>query len=95
MRDDVLATLQAILREVIGEAWAQDVEITRATSFNHDLELESIEFVALAEKLQAAYGRSVDFTGWLSEMELDEIIALRVGDVVEFIESCPSSSKTA
>jgi acyl carrier protein len=92
---DVLHTLQSILREVIGEAWAQDLDITRETSFNQDLELESIEFVALAERLQAEYGRGVDFTGWLSEMELSQIIALRVGDVVEFIESCLSSSKTA
>jgi acyl carrier protein len=95
MNDPVLHTLRAILADVIGEAWAQDLDITRDTSFSHDLELESIEFVALAERLQAEYGRSVDFTGWLSDMELGQIIALRVGDVVEFIESCLSSSKTA
>ena len=59
------------------------------TSFNQDLELESIEFVALAEKLQQAYGASIDFSGWISGMDLDAIIGLRVGQVVEFIVRCP------
>ena len=59
------------------------------TSFEKDLELESIEFVALAEKLQERYGKSVDFVGWLSSKELDEIIGLTVGELVEFIVRCP------
>ena len=43
------------------------------------------EFVALAEKLQAHYGAQVDFVGWISTKQLDEIIALTVGDLVAFI----------
>jgi acyl carrier protein len=57
------------------------------TSFGSDLELESIEFVALAEKLQARYEK-VDFVRWLSEKELEEIIELKVGDVVTYIDTC-------
>ena len=86
--DEVLAKLSTILREVIGEEWAADVEIARETSFNRDLELESIEFVALAEKLQVHYGADIDFVGWISGKELDQIIALTVGELVEFIASC-------
>jgi acyl carrier protein len=89
---DVLDTVARLLREVIGEAWVQDFEIGPETSFSHDLELESIELVALAEKLGAEYGGRVDFAGWLSGMELDEIIGLRVGQVVEHITACLSSS---
>jgi acyl carrier protein len=58
------------------------------TSFGEDLELESIEFVALAERIQNEYGQSVDFVGWLSDKELEAIIALKVGDVVDFIVRC-------
>ena len=87
----VLSVVADILREVIGEDWAADVEITRETSFAADLELESIEFVALAERLQERYGADVDFVGWLSGKSLDAIIALRVGDLVEFIERCRTS----
>jgi len=91
----VLARLAQLLREVIGEEWAQDVEIGRGTSFNEDLELESIEFVALAEKLQLEFGARVDFAGWLANQELEQIIRLRVGEVVDFICRCLSSSDKA
>jgi acyl carrier protein len=87
-RAEILETLAGYVREVVGESWAQEVDIGLETSFSDDLELESIEFVALAEKVQAHYGAHVDFVGWLSELDLDAIIALRVGDVVEFIERC-------
>jgi len=87
----VLEAVAGMIREVIGEEWADDVEITLETSFSDDLELESIEFVALAELLQNHYGEGVDFVGWLSDLELDQIIALNVGQLVEFIDTCRSS----
>jgi len=86
----ILAGVAQAIREVIGEDWIADELIEASTSFTDDLELESIEFVALAEKLQETYGERVDFVSWLSQMELDAIIGLTVGDVVEFIESCLS-----
>ncbi len=92
---DVLEDVARIIREVIGEEWAEDVPIGRETSFAQDLELESIEFVALAERLTAKYGRSVDFAGWLATMELKQILALRVGQLVELIERCTSERATA
>ena len=88
--EQVLITVTALIRQVIDDEAGLGAPITLDTSFNADLELESIEFVALAEKLQAHYGRSVDFAGWLSSMELDRIIALSVGELVEFIVRCPS-----
>jgi acyl carrier protein len=81
----VLATVSQLVREVIGDDGGLGPPITRGTSFNADLELESIEFVALAEKLQLHYGTSVDFAGWLSRMDLHEILALRVGQLVDHI----------
>jgi acyl carrier protein len=86
---EVLQVVARLIREVVGEAWIEDKEIRMDTSFGQDLELESIEFVALGERLQADFGRGVDFVGWLSGKTLDEILALRVGDLVDFIASCP------
>jgi len=83
-----LTTIAGLIHEVIGEDWDLDEEITLETTFSDDLELESIEFVALAEKMQATFGDDVDFVRWLSEKELDEVIDLKVGDVVEFIDAC-------
>ncbi len=95
MRDEVLQTTAGIIREVIAEPWAEEIPITFETSFSQDLELESIEFVALAGRLQDQYGSRVDFGGWLAGKELDEIIELRVGEVVDFIVTCLSSTDAA
>ena len=82
---DVLAEIERILLEVIGDDLLLDGPLTMETSFDEDLQLESIEFVALSEKLLETYGEQVDFVGWLAEMELDDIIALTVGQLVEFV----------
>ncbi len=86
--DEILTTVQAALVEIAGDELLIAGPIKMTTSFNGDLELESIEFVALAEKLQLRYGARVDFVGWISGKELDQIIALTVGELVEFIASC-------
>lgn len=93
--DEVLQEVASIVREVIGEDWADDLDITMTSSFANDLELESIEFVAMAERLKKKYGKAVDFAGWLSKKELKDILALRVGDLVGFIVECLSKPTTA
>ena len=87
---DVLETVAAMITDVIGEEYLLGQSIGMQTSFTDDLQLESIEFVTLAEKLQERYGEHVDFIGWISEKEMDEIIAMRVGDLVGYIASCLS-----
>jgi acyl carrier protein len=89
-REDILRVVERLVVEVVGDELLLTGPITMQTSFNADLELESIEFVALAEKLQQHYGADVDFVGWISNKELDHIIALTVGELVEFIASCRS-----
>lgn len=85
---ETLETVAGLIREVVGEDWEFAEPITMETKINEDLELESIEFVALAEKLVDRYGDEVDFPGWLADMEFEEIVELTVGDVVRYIESC-------
>jgi acyl carrier protein len=87
-RDEILAALSTMITEVIAEEWVQDLTFTMDTSFAEDLELESIEFVALAERVQAHFGDQVDFVDWLSGLEIDAIIRLNLGELVEFIERC-------
>lgn len=72
-----------------GGSLIEEKPIGMETSFGQDLELESIEFVALGEQLQLHFGPTVNFVGWLSGKELDQILALKVGDLVEFITQCP------
>jgi acyl carrier protein len=81
----VLTEVTEMITEVIGVDELVGLEIGLETSFQEDLEVESIEFVALSERLMARYGNDVDFVGWMAGMELDEIIALTVGDLVAFV----------
>lgn len=87
--EPVLATVSELIEEVLGDELILD-EITMETSFSDDLELESIEFVALSERLQEHYGDRVDFVAWLSDMELPQIIGLTVGELVDHIAACLS-----
>lgn len=86
--DDTLALVARLLREVMNEPEGLGPAITHETAFSADLELESIELVALAEKLGDHYGSRVDFVAWLSGKELDAILALTVGDLVAYIDTC-------
>ncbi len=86
-KDAILEQVIDIIRKAVSEDWIQDYEIEAETSFNDDLELESIEFVGIAEKLQEHYGKHISFIDWLSTMKLDQIIALKVGDLADFVRS--------
>ena len=86
----VLEEVRASLVQVIGEDYLLDVPIEMDTTFESDLQVESVEFVALAERLAERYGERVDFVSWIAELELDELIHLRVGQLVEFIARCLS-----
>lgn len=88
--DQILAEVRALLIEIIGEEYALGLDIGMDTSFETDLELESIEFVTLATRLGERYGERVDFVGFLAAKDLDEIIGLTVGDVVTHISTCRS-----
>lgn len=81
----ILDDLRVALAEVMGDDVLLAVEITRETRFDDDLALESIEFVALGEYLRERYGDRVDFAAFIAGMELDEIMSLTVGRLVDYI----------
>lgn len=81
----VLETVVALIADVIGDEYATGLDIGMDTTFQEDLELESIEFTALAERLMETYGDGVDFMGWLGAMDVDDIIAMTVGQLVRYI----------
>jgi acyl carrier protein len=87
-QEAILATVTGMIGAIIGEEYLEDLDVTMDSVITEDLELESIEFVALAEKLRDRYGERVDFVDWIAGMELEEIIGLTVGQVVDFVESC-------
>ncbi len=85
--DGVLAEVVRALVEVVGDDFLLEVEVGPETTLNGTLALESIEFVALAERLRMRYGAAVDPVALVAGMDLDQIIGMTVGDLVEHIES--------
>ncbi|MFF7241017.1 phosphopantetheine-binding protein [Streptomyces collinus] len=83
--DTVLADVTGMLRTLLAEYGEDDVEIGLSTTFNRDLELESIDLVTLAALLEERYGRRVNLAEFLAGMEFDEIIELTVGRLVEHV----------
>jgi len=88
-RDEILLTIGLLLAELLDEEDLVD-EVTVESTFGADLDLESILFVVLCERLQERYGE-VDFVGWLADLEMDQLINLKVGDLVEHIARCLTS----
>jgi acyl carrier protein len=82
----VLQEIRAILERVRGESELTDtIEITMDTTFQEDLELESIDLVQLGSHLDVRYGGRVNFAEFIADLELDEIISLTVGRLVDFV----------
>ena len=87
--EQILKQVHLILAEVMDED-PQDIEVHLTTSFQNDLELESIEMIALGDTLRTHYGDHLNFASWLTQFSLEEILELKVGDLVEWIEQCQS-----
>lgn len=84
----VLAEIAGMLRTLLDEYGLDDIEITMKTRFTDDLEMESIDLVTLAGSLEARWGRQVNFAEFVAGLELDEIIDLTVGRLVEYVAGC-------
>ena len=83
--DDVLGTVTELLAPLVGDLDVLGIQITRDTAFHEDLELESIDLVTFAGILAEHYGPDVDLADFLSQMDLDEVIELRIGDITDFV----------
>ncbi|MFE4261845.1 acyl carrier protein [Streptomyces sp. NPDC056883] len=94
MAADILAEITGMLVEIVGDEHLLADEVTMKTTFNEDLALESIEFVALAELLHHRYGSGVDLMGFLSEKDMDGILAMSVGELVTHIGRITHASLT-
>lgn len=82
-QSDVMQSLIEMLTEVLGDNEPLE-PIAATTSFKDELGFDSIQFIALAELIQAKYDE-VDFVTWLQGKPIEQIVALRVGDVADFV----------
>ncbi len=86
----ILADISEMLHAILAD-FGVDTEITMDTTFSHDLEMESIDVVSLAGRLQVRYGNSVNFAHFVAGLDIDSVRVLRVGQLVEHIEKSLSS----
>lgn len=81
----VMADITGMLRTLLEEYGFDDAEITRETTFHHDLELESIDLVTLSAQLRERYGDRINFAEFIADLELEQIIELTIGELVDFV----------
>ncbi|MGH3901886.1 MAG: acyl carrier protein [Pseudonocardiaceae bacterium] len=93
--DQILTEVRTMLTEIIGAEYALGLDIGMETSFDEDLELESIEFVKLSTMLTEHYGDRVNFVAFLADKTLNEIIDLTVGEIVAYIADCLAPARAA
>lgn len=86
--EELFTLLKGFITEVIGEEFVEEMDITPESSFTKDLEMDSIEIVSFSEKIKAHFGDQIDFTGWLSSMDLDELINLDLSMIINYIYEC-------
>ena len=83
----VLEEVRGILAEVLELSDVDDIEIEPDSLLTDDLGLESIDLVSIGAMLTERYGEKVNLAAFLAEKELDEVIRLTVGELVDFVVS--------
>jgi acyl carrier protein len=81
----VLADMTEMLHTILDDYGLDDVEIGMETTFHDELALESVDLVTLAGMLGERYGDRVNFAEFVAGQDLDSIIALRVGQLVDYV----------
>jgi acyl carrier protein len=87
MSTAVFDEIAGLVREVVGEEFLLEQEITPDTSFSHDLALESIEFVELSERLQQRYGQRANLAAFIADMDIDAITEITVGELAGYVSA--------
>jgi acyl carrier protein len=82
----VLDEVAAMIGQVLDDP-ELTADITYDTTFQEDLGFESLDIVLLGNHLVARYGDAINFPLFLSTLTVDDIIGLRVGDLVDHIRS--------
>lgn len=86
--EELFTLLKGFITEVIGEEFVEEMDITPESSFTKDLEMDSIEIVSFSEKIKTYFGDQIDFIGWLSSMDLDQLINLDLRMIINYIYEC-------
>lgn len=95
-RTDTFEEVCAILRDVLGvEPDEIEIEIEGDMSLTDELGMESIDLVAVNTQLGERFGPQVNLAAHLAELDIDDVIALTVGDLIEFVDDALAHDRRA
>jgi acyl carrier protein len=81
----LLAEITEILLKATGEDAQWGAILTTSSRLEGELGLDSLEVAALGDLLRDAYGERVDLPAFLAGLDIDQIIALTVGDLIGYV----------
>ncbi|HEX4725515.1 MAG TPA: phosphopantetheine-binding protein [Pseudonocardiaceae bacterium] len=83
--DELFATIAGLLLDVTGTPADRGARIAPESAIEGDLGLESMELVELGERMRAEFGDRVDLAAYVAGLDIDELIELRVADLVDYV----------
>ena len=84
-----------ILAAVSGEGPAWASAVTPDSRLEGDLRMESMELAALDDALRTRYGAHIDLEAFIADLEMDELIGLKVADVLAYLASCQAPDRSS
>ncbi|SDI79296.1 acyl carrier protein [Actinokineospora alba] len=91
----VLEEISSMLLRVLDQYGLDDVDITMETTFHDELGLESIDLVTVGSMLTDRYGEQVNLAAFLADLDIDDVIGMRVGLLVDFVRTALSRLRLA
>lgn len=89
--DTVFDELRSMVTTLLDEYGFDDAEFTPDTLF-YDLGLESIDLVTLSRMVSDRYGERVNLAEFFARLDIDDVIGLRIGLLVDFMHSALSET---
>jgi len=82
---DTYNVLKSMIMKIIGKEFIEESQIKMDSKINQDLRLDRFDAEVLRNNIVSHYGAQIDLYYLIHTLEVDEIINLTVGHVVNFI----------
>ncbi|UXI69010.1 hypothetical protein [Tahibacter amnicola] len=83
-KEHVVAEIRGCVVAIVGDEWAETMDISPDRKLSDGLDLDSIEIAKVVATMMTRYP-DVEFAAWFSGMDMARITALTLGDLAEFI----------
>jgi len=91
---ELFAEIVQLLRTATGEDAQWAAAVGPQSRLDGDLFFDSLELVALGELLVRHFGDRVDLAAFVAELDLDQLMALTVDDLVSYVLSRRDRTET-